>query len=152
MNLLNKACCLDPRFKSLSFLTVEEKEVVIDSVFDEKLVTNLTISGSTICPTDSKCSGQCKRIFSILIKAGVPQGTIDHQCFLTCMFNIYHYRFVIVSLSVMLMTTLLKVVPSRESCKLAAEEINSDLDAIVCWRKRWHIEYEPAKSSSLCNH
>ena len=46
-------------------------------------------------------------------------------------------------------STLLKVVPSRESCKLAAEEINSDLDAIVCWRKRRHIEYEPA---SLCFH
>ena len=45
MNLLNKACCLDPRFRSLSFLTVEEKKVVIDSVFDEMLVTNLTISG-----------------------------------------------------------------------------------------------------------
>ena len=47
MNLLNKACCLDPRSTSLSFLTVEEKEVVIDSVFDEMLVTNLTILGST---------------------------------------------------------------------------------------------------------
>ena len=47
MDLLNKACFLDPRFRSLSFLTVEEKEVVIDNVFDEMLVTNLTISGST---------------------------------------------------------------------------------------------------------
>ena len=27
-------------------------------------------------------------------------------------------------------STLLKVVPSRESCKLAAEEINSDLDLL----------------------
>ena len=33
---------------------------------------------------------------------------------------------------------------------MAAEEINSDLDAIVCWGKRWHIEFEPAKSSTLC--
>ena len=35
MDLLNKAYFLDPRFRSLSFLTAEEKEVVIDGVFDE---------------------------------------------------------------------------------------------------------------------
>ena len=45
---------------------------------------------------------------------------------------------------------LLKVVPSREARDFAAEEINFDLDAIVCWGKRWHIEFEPAKSSTLC--
>ena len=33
-------------------------------------------------------------------------------------------------------STLLKVVSLREAHKLAAEEINSDLDAIVCWGKR----------------
>ena len=47
-------------------------------------------------------------------------------------------------------STLLKIVPSKEARKLAAEEINSDLNAIVCWGKRWHIECEPAKSSALC--
>ena len=47
MDLLNKACFLDPRFRSLSFLTAEEKEVVIDGVFDEMLMTNITVSGST---------------------------------------------------------------------------------------------------------
>ena len=35
MDLLNKACFLDPRFRCLSFLSVEEKEVVTDSIFDE---------------------------------------------------------------------------------------------------------------------
>ena len=34
MDLLNKACFLDPRFRLLSFLTAKEKEVVIDSVFN----------------------------------------------------------------------------------------------------------------------
>ena len=33
---------------------------------------------------------------------------------------------------------------------MASEEINSDLNAIVCWGKRWRIEFEPAKSSALC--
>ena len=33
---------------------------------------------------------------------------------------------------------------------MAAEETNSDLDAIVCWGKRWHILFEPAKSGTLC--
>ena len=47
MDLLNKACFLDPRFRSLSFLTAEEKKVVIDGVFDEMLMTNITVSGST---------------------------------------------------------------------------------------------------------
>ena len=46
-------------------------------------------------------------------------------------------------------STLLKVVLLREAHKLATEEINSDLDAIICWGKRWHIEFEPAKSSTL---
>ena len=45
---------------------------------------------------------------------------------------------------------LLKVVLSREARDFAAEEINFDRDAIVCWGKRWHIEFEPAKSSTLC--
>ena len=47
-------------------------------------------------------------------------------------------------------STLLKTFPSKEARKLAAEEINSDLNAIVCWGKRWHIEFEHAKSSALC--
>ena len=47
MNLLNRACFLDPRFSSLSFLTAEGKEVVIDGVFDEMLMINITVSGST---------------------------------------------------------------------------------------------------------
>ena len=46
MDLLNKACFLDAKFRSVSFVTVEEKEVVIDNIFDEMLVTNLIISGS----------------------------------------------------------------------------------------------------------
>ena len=33
-------------------------------------------------------------------------------------------------------STLLKIVPSKEARKLAAEEINSDLNAIVCWGKK----------------
>ena len=40
MHLLNKACFLDPRFRSLSFLSVEEKEVVTDSIFDEMVEGN----------------------------------------------------------------------------------------------------------------
>jgi len=47
-------------------------------------------------------------------------------------------------------STLLKVVPSREARKLAVEKINSDLDAVVCWGKRWHIELEPVKLNTLC--
>ena len=45
MDLLNKACFLDPRFKFLSFLSVEEKEVVTDSIFDEMVEGNLTVTG-----------------------------------------------------------------------------------------------------------
>ena len=47
-------------------------------------------------------------------------------------------------------STLLKAVLSREARKLAAKEIISDLNAVVYWGKRWHIEFEPAKSSTLC--
>ena len=47
MDHLNKACFIDLRFRSLLYLTVEEKEMVIDSVFDEMLVTNTMVSGST---------------------------------------------------------------------------------------------------------
>ena len=47
-------------------------------------------------------------------------------------------------------STLLKVVPLREMRKIAAEEINSNLNAIISWGKRWHIEFEPAKTSAVC--
>ena len=44
----------------------------------------------------------------------------------------------------------MKVIPSREARTLAVEEINFDLDAAVCWGKKWHIEFEPIKSHTLC--
>ena len=42
MNLLNKACFLDSRFRSLSFLTAKVKEVITDVVLDEVLMANQT--------------------------------------------------------------------------------------------------------------
>ena len=44
MDLLNKACFLGHQFRFLSFLSVEEK-VVTDSIFDEKVEGNLTVTG-----------------------------------------------------------------------------------------------------------
>ena len=67
------------------------------------------------------------------IQAGMPQGAVWSPM----LFNLYvrqlplqvhHCLFVSYAND----STLLKVV-------LAAEESNSDLDAIVCWGKRWHI-------------
>ena len=43
--IFSQSLFLDPRYKFLSFLTVEEKKVVINSVYDEMLMANLTISG-----------------------------------------------------------------------------------------------------------
>ena len=85
------------------------------------------------------------------IQAGVPQGAVWSPM----LFNLYvrqlpsqvRHSFLV---SYADDSTLLKIVPSKEARKLAAEEINSDLNAIVCWGKKWHIEFEPAKSSSLC--
>ena len=82
-----------------------------------------------------------------LIQAGVPQGAVWSPMLFNYMFNIYHYRFVIVFLSVMLMTRL---ICRGRHINWLQEEINSDLDAIILWGKRWHIEFEPAKSSPLC--
>ena len=45
----------------------------------------------------------------------------------------------------------LLVVLSKEAHDFTVRGINSDLDALVCWGKKWHIEFEPAKSSALCN-
>ena len=42
------------------------------------------------------------------------------------------------------------VVLSKEAHDFTAREINSDLDALACWGKKWRIEFEPAKSSALC--
>ena len=44
----------------------------------------------------------------------------------------------------------MKVVPPKEARDLAVSEVNSDLDTIVCWGKKWHIKFEPAKLSTLC--
>ena len=86
-----------------------------------------------------------------LIQAGVPQGAVWSPM----LFNLYVRQLPLQVRHCLLVSyvddsTLLKVVPSREARALAAKEINSDLDAIVCWGKRWHIEFEPAKSSTLC--
>ena len=85
------------------------------------------------------------------IQAGVPQGAVWSPM----LFNLYVRQLPLQVHHSLLVSyaddsTLLKIVPSREARKLAAEEINSDLNAIVCWGKRWHIEFEPAKSSALC--
>ena len=42
----------------------------------------------------------------------------------------------------------MQVVPSKVARDLTAREINFDLNALVCWGKKWHIK--PAKSSALC--
>ena len=55
------------------------------------------------------------------IQAGVPQGAVWSPM----LFNLYVRQLPADD------STLLKVVPSREAHKLAAEEINSDLNAIV---------------------
>ena len=85
------------------------------------------------------------------IHAGVPQGAIWSPI----LFNLYvwqlplqvHYCHIV---SYTDDSTLLKVVPSKEARDLTAREINFDLNALVCWGKKWHIVFEPAKSSALC--
>jgi len=81
-----------------------------------------------------------------LIQAGVPQDSV----WPSMLFNLYvhqlplqayHYFPVIYCDD----SILLRVVPLREARKLAAEEINSDLDVVVCW---CHIEFKPAKLST----
>ena len=39
---------------------------------------------------------------------------------------------------------------SKEAPDLTAREIDFDLNALVCWGKKWHIKFEPAKLSALC--
>ena len=71
------------------------------------------------------------------IQAGVPQGAVWSPM----PFNLYvrqlplqvHHSLLV---SYADNSTLLKIVPLKEECKLAAEEINYDLNAIVCWGKR----------------
>ena len=81
------------------------------------------------------------------IQAGVPQGAVWSPM----LFNLYVWQLPLQICHCLLVSyaddsMLLKVVPSREARDLATEEINSDLDAIVCWGKRWYSEFEPAKS------
>ena len=52
MDLLNKACFLDPRFRSLPFLSSVEKEVFYDRIFDE--VVNLTTPVQTASTSDEQ--------------------------------------------------------------------------------------------------
>ena len=52
MDLLNKACFLDPRFRSLPFLSSVEKEVLYDRIFDE--VVNLTTPVQTASTSDGQ--------------------------------------------------------------------------------------------------
>ena len=85
------------------------------------------------------------------IHAGVPQGAVWSPK----LFNLYVRQLLLQVQHSHLVSyaddsTLLKVVPSREMRKFAADEINSNLNAIICWGKRWHIEFEPAKTSALC--
>ena len=85
------------------------------------------------------------------IQAGVPQRAVWSPM----LFNLYVRQLLLQVHHSLLVSyaddsTLLKIAPSKEARKLAAEQINSDLNAIVCWGKRWHIEFEPAKSSALC--
>ena len=86
------------------------------------------------------------------IQAGVPQGAVWSPM----LFNLYVQQLPLQVRRYCLLvsyaddSTLLKVVPSRDARALAAKEIISDLDAIVCWGKKWHIEFEPAKSNTLC--
>ena len=66
------------------------------------------------------------------IQAGVPQGVVWSPM----TFNLYVRQLPLQVHRCLLVSyaddsTLLKVVPSREAHKLAAEKINSDLDAIV---------------------
>ena len=84
------------------------------------------------------------------IQAGVPQGAIWSPI----LFNLYvwqlplqvHYCHIV---SYADDSTLL-VVLSKEARDFTARGINSNLDALVCWGKKWRIEFEPAKSSALC--
>ena len=84
------------------------------------------------------------------IHAGVPQGAIWSPI----LFNLYvrqlplqvHYCHIV---SYADDSTLLKVVPSKEARDLTARETKFDLNALVCWGKKWHIEFEPAKSSAI---
>ena len=77
-----------------------------------------------------------------LIQAGVLQGAVWSPM----LFNLYvrqlpsqvHHSLLV---SYADDSTFLKIVLSKETRKLAAEEINSDLNAIVCWGKKWHIKF-----------
>ena len=85
------------------------------------------------------------------IHACIPQGAIWSPI----LFNLYvrqlplqvHYCHIV---SYADDSTLLKVIPSKEARDLTAREINFDLNALVCWGKKMHIKFEPAKSSVLC--
>ena len=84
------------------------------------------------------------------IQAGIPQGTIWSPI----LFNLYvrqlplqvHYCHIV---SYADDSTLL-VVLSKEARDFTTRGINSDLNALVCWGKKWRIEFKPAKSSALC--
>ena len=47
-------------------------------------------------------------------------------------------------------STLLKVIPTKDLRLSASAEINADLCRIADWGKRWHIEFEPSKSPTIC--
>ena len=47
-------------------------------------------------------------------------------------------------------SVLLKVIPTKDLQVNAAAEINADLSRIVDSGRKWHIEFEPSKSNSIC--
>ena len=47
-------------------------------------------------------------------------------------------------------STLLKVIPTKDLRLSAAAEINADLCRVADWGRRWHIEFEPSKSNTIC--
>ena len=47
-------------------------------------------------------------------------------------------------------STLLKVIPTKNLRLSGAAEINADLCRVADWGRRWHIEFEPSKSNTIC--
>ena len=85
------------------------------------------------------------------ITAGIPQGGVWSPM----LFNLYVHHLPSQLKSCLMVSyaddsTLLKAIPTKDLRLSAAAEINADLCSIADWGRRWHIEFEPLKSSAIC--
>ena len=85
------------------------------------------------------------------VTAGVPQGGVRSPM----LFNLYVCHLPSQLHSYLLVSyadnsTRLKIIPTKELRLSAAAEINADLCQVTDWGRRWHIEFEPSKSHTIC--